>query len=89
MIEVAVTSMTDQIAELRQAADTGDISGVARTAHALISSSGSVGAAGISTAARAIEARAGAGIVDPTDPDVTRLPTELAAFLEEVGRLRS
>jgi two-component system sensor histidine kinase RpfC len=85
MLAMAVTSMRGQIDELLSASDAGDLQGIARAAHALISSSGSVGAAGIQRIAAAIESRAGCGLHDPAASDLTRLRVELATFEAETS----
>jgi two-component system sensor histidine kinase RpfC len=83
MLAMAVDSMRRQIDELLGASDAGDLRGIARAAHALISSSGSVGAERIQRIAAAIESRAGRGLHDPAASDITHLRVELATFEEE------
>ena len=87
MVGLAIAAMRNQVAELLQAADTGDVSGVENSAHSLISSSGSVGAADIAEAARAIEARAASGLIDPGDPDITGLGGAVASYQREVQQV--
>jgi HPt (histidine-containing phosphotransfer) domain-containing protein len=85
MLAMAVDSMHGQIDELLNASDAGDFQGIARAAHALISSSGSVGAERIHRIAAAVEGRTERGLHDPAASDMTHLRVELAIFEEEVS----
>lgn len=83
MLAMAVDSMRSRIDELLSASDAGDLPGVARAAHALVSSSGTIGAERIRRIAAAIEGQAQSGLHDPAAGEVTGLRVELAAFEAE------
>ena len=85
MLAIAIDSMRCQIDELLSASDAGDLRGVARAAHALISTSGSVGADRIREAAETIESRIDRGLHDPAASGTIHLMAEIAAFEEEAS----
>ena len=83
MLAMAVDSMHSRIDELLSASDAGDLTGVARAAHALVSSSGTIGAERIRRIAATIEGRAQGDLHDPAAGEITGLRGELAAFEAE------
>ncbi len=84
LLATAIDTMRAEIAEIVRGADDGDILGVGRKAHGLISTAGTVGATHICEAAEAIEAQANRGLLDPADEHIAGLATELRAFENEV-----
>ncbi len=84
LLATAIDTMRAEIDEIVRSADDGDIPGVGRKAHGLISTAGAVGATLIREAAEAIEAQVNRGLLDPADEHITGLATELRAFEDEV-----
>jgi HPt (histidine-containing phosphotransfer) domain-containing protein len=84
LLATAIDTMRAEIAEIVRGADDGDILGVGRKAHGLISTAGAVGATRIREAAAAIEAQANRGLLDPADEHIAGLATELRAFENDV-----
>jgi HPt (histidine-containing phosphotransfer) domain-containing protein len=80
-----------RLAETRAASDAGRADGVARAAHALVSSAGNVGATELMDRARALEAAARSGaaevpaLVAQLEEAHARLAAPLAALEREVG----
>ena len=84
LLATAIDTMRAETAEIVRGADDGDILGVGRKAHGLISTAGAVGATLICDAAAAIEAQANRGLLDPADEHITGLAAQLRAFENEV-----
>lgn len=82
ILSTAVDGMRTGIAAILRGADAGDIEGVERNAHALISTAGAVGAVHIGELAAAIEAEAGRGTLDPRNPHIADLTPALRRFEE-------
>lgn len=81
MLELFREGAAQRLAAARVAAEAGEPAGVAREAHALISSAGNVGAAELMARACALEQAALAGAAD--------LPALLAALEEAYARLEA
>jgi HPt (histidine-containing phosphotransfer) domain-containing protein len=88
MLATALEGIAGRIAEIHAAAEVGDVEGVARSAHALKSTAGAVGAIRLLASATAIEADAAAGWVDPGSPRISGLNDEFRAMEIEVAANR-
>ncbi|HXE58861.1 MAG TPA: Hpt domain-containing protein [Gemmatimonadales bacterium] len=89
LIDTFLEQASAHLARMRQARETGDLHTVGRSAHAMISSAGNLGATALSDCARDLERLADEGRTDAVDERLEELEalfTLVRARLESVRR---